>query len=56
MSDLACGAMLLISTDRRERVYVCLRDPHDRGQHDDMHGTRWEARGEDQPVTRAASR
>lgn len=48
--------MLLISVERRERVYVCARDPHDRGRHKDYAGAEWEIRCEDQPVSRAASR
>jgi hypothetical protein len=56
MTDEACGAMLLISTDDQERVHVCARDPHERGRHKDYAGAEWETRCEDQPVSRAASR
>lgn len=58
MPDEVCGAMLILVTGRRERVFVCARDPHDRGRHKTYTPdiTEWETRGEDQPVTRAASR
>lgn len=56
MTNEACGVMLLLSIEGRERVFVCARDPHDQGRHKDYTGTEWETRGEGQPVARAAIR